>query len=107
MVSCSSSEEAMNIAKTLIDKKLVACAQMSSPITSVYTWKNKLETSQEFMLQLKTLNQYWGEVEKEVRSMHSYEVPEIIAIEVDRVSSSYEEWLNSVLMPINGEGVNE
>ena len=106
MVSCASSEQAMTIAKSLIDDKLVACAQISGPMTSLYTWNNELETSSEVMMHLKSSMDCWGKIEAQIKRMHTYEVPEILAIEIDKISPSYERWLNSVLVPFNGEGLN-
>lgn len=93
VTACASQEEAIRIAKALVQEKLVACAQIHSDMTSVYRWNGQLETSKEVPLHLKTINDHWEEVKRVITSMHSYEVPEIIATPIIEISIEYQKWL--------------
>ena len=93
VTACASHKEALEIANTLVKEKLVACAQIQSEMTSIYEWDGKTETSIEVPLHLKTTSEYWGAVKSRITLMHSYEVPEIIAIPIVDISEQYEHWL--------------
>ena len=86
-------QEAKRIADLLVEKGAAACVSISSPVTSVYKWKGKVETEDEFMLFIKTLAQNYPIVEKLIRENHSYEVPEIVAIPIDKGEVTYLKWL--------------
>ena len=98
LVSCANTEEAKNIAQNLLDKRLVACAQVGSQIDSMYRWEGQIETAQEVLLQLKTFRALWGELEKEILSMHSYSVPEILAVPILEISHYYYVWMMKELL---------
>ena len=73
------------IGKALLEKRLIACIQISGPITSTYWWKGVLEEAQEWVGTMKTTERnYIHEVEKELRRLHPYEVPEIVAENADQ-----------------------
>ena len=94
----SSLKEARQIAQTLVKEKLAACANISSPVESIYVWKNKLCKEKEFLIQLKTTTQKYPTLEKRLKSLHSYEVPEIIALPVLKGNSHYLEWIWKTLL---------
>jgi periplasmic divalent cation tolerance protein len=94
--TCPSEEEANRIAKALLKQKLIACANIF-PIRSIYWWKGKLEESKEFLLIMKTLEESLEEVERRIRLLHPYEIPEIIALSVAKVSRDYEDWIGRCL----------
>lgn len=75
-------EEACQIARTLVDHKLVACANIIPSITSIYRWKGSIEEDSECVLLAKTSEKKVDEVIQKIRSLHSYEVPDIIVIPV-------------------------
>ncbi len=93
VTACASQDEAIKIAQALVLSKLVACAQIHGDMTSIYEWGGKLETSREVPLHLKTINGHWEEIRKIIQSMHSYEVPEIIATPIIEISDEYSKWL--------------
>ena len=87
-------EDAQKIVSTVLEKKLAACAQIIGPITSTYWWKGKIETSEEWLCVMKTKANLYEELEKAIRQVHPYEVPEILATPVVAGYKSYLDWLN-------------
>ena len=85
--------EARTLAETLVEKRLAACVQMLPKIESVFRWQGKVERQGEFLLIAKTTGSQFEKLEREVRALHSYETPEIVALPVSAVSSPYLEWL--------------
>jgi len=82
------------ITRTILEEKLAACVSISKSIDSFYWWKNKIEHSKELLLTMKTAKAKFAGVEKCVKSLHPYEVPEIIEVEISRGSKEYLEWIN-------------
>jgi len=87
-------EDAERIATLLIDRRLIACAQISAPITSIYKWQGKVVTATEFLLSLKTLARHYPKVEHLILEEHPYQTPEIIAQKITFVSKTYKDWLS-------------
>jgi len=69
--------------------------QISGPITSTYRWKGKLETTEEWLCLIKTRESLYQKLEKIIKSLHSYETPEIIAIPIIKGSKEYLSWLDN------------
>lgn len=86
-------QDAGNLAEALLTKKLVACAQVSGPVKSMYWWDDKIEHSPEYRLTLKTFDNLFPEIEEIVIREHPYDVPEIIAVAISHVSDSYKSWM--------------
>jgi len=86
-------EDAERIAALLLQRRLVACAQVSAPITSFYRWREELTTATELTLSLKTMAQHYALIEAVLLQEHPYETPEIIAQEIPLVSKAYREWV--------------
>ncbi|MCA1607197.1 MAG: divalent-cation tolerance protein CutA [Acidobacteria bacterium] len=86
-------DEARLLAETLVEKRLAACVQMLPRIESVFRWRGKVVRQGEFLLLAKTTRSHFDKLEKEVRALHSYETPEIVALAASAVSSPYLEWL--------------
>ncbi len=95
--SLASLEDCEKIATVLLNKRLVACAQISGPCKSLYWWKNTIEQEDEYILTLKTEISLYGQLEKEIKILHPYDVPEIVAIEITRISKEYKTWLEEEL----------
>ena len=96
LVTCGSLGEARRIAREVVTRKLAACANVIlTPVESHYTWKGKLEKAREHLLVIKTTAKRLPELEKEVKRLHSYEVPEFLAFAVAGGSKEYLNWLNS------------
>lgn len=91
-VTCKDIEQAQEISKTLLEKKLIACAN-SFPINSMYWWEGSINKSHEFVLILKTIQEKFQEIEKEIKKIHSYECPCIISLEVKECNKEYLEWI--------------
>jgi periplasmic divalent cation tolerance protein len=90
-------EQAENIAQYLVETKLAACVQITSPITSIYRWKGKVETANEWLCLIKTKEELFEQVEATIKKLHSYETPEIIAVPIVKGSKEYLIWLDDEL----------
>jgi periplasmic divalent cation tolerance protein len=96
MVTCGTMTEARRIARRVVANSLAACVNIvQSPVESVYTWKGKVEKAREYLLLMKTTAKRLAELEREVRRLHGYDVPEFIALKVTEGSASYRAWLSS------------
>src|ERR1051325_2638035 len=93
LVTAASAEEAERLARDLVDHRLAACVNRISPIESIYRWQGKIEKSKEELLLIKTHQSLFLQLEKRVREIHSYEVPEIIALPLIAGSDAYLKWL--------------
>ena len=85
-------EIAKEITKTLLEKKLV-CSVQQKEITSTWWWENELESSKEYLLEMKTKKSLYKEVEKEIKKLHTYDVPEIYAEEIKEGLPEYFQWI--------------
>lgn len=95
LVTCGSRKEARRIARALVEAKLAACVNLvQAPVESIYRWKGKVETAREYLLVIKSLRKHFAALEKEVRRLHSYDVPEIIAVPIERGSKAYLAWID-------------
>ncbi|MEM2135476.1 MAG: divalent-cation tolerance protein CutA [Candidatus Freyarchaeota archaeon] len=90
-------EDAKKIAQKLVEKRLAGCVQIVGPIESTYWWKGKVETSEEWLCFIKSEKSLFAELEKEIKEVHPYETPEIIAFPIVDGSKKYLEWLKSEL----------
>ena len=88
-------EEAARLAEMLVGAHLAACVQILPEIESVYRWQGKIERQPEILLLAKTTQAKFAELEREVRALHSYETPEIVAVPITAASSPYLKWLTS------------
>ena len=98
LVMCGTLRETRRIARRVISKRLAACVNIIlSPAESFYTWKGKLEKAREYLLVMKTTAKRVVELEKEVKGLHSYDVPEFIALPITEGSAEYLSWLDDCL----------
>ena len=96
-VTASSADEAKNISLTLVEERLAACANIAPNINSVYWWNGKIENAGEQLIIIKSVAARLDAVIARVKSLHSYKVPEIVALPVIGVNSDYLKWIeNSV-----------
>jgi periplasmic divalent cation tolerance protein len=98
LTTTKTKEEAEKIAQYLVEQKLAACVQITGPIASTYRWKGKVETANEWLCLIKTLEDLYDKVETAIKKLHSYETPEIIAVPIIKGNSEYLSWLNDVLI---------
>lgn len=93
LVTCDSDASAQDLAGKLLENKLAACVQIH-PVTSIYTWENKVHKEPEFRMVIKTRTRLYPELEKFIFKHHSYEVPQIIQVPIDRGLESYLGWIS-------------
>jgi periplasmic divalent cation tolerance protein len=98
-MTAANGEEATRLAELLIGAHLAACVQILPEMESVYRWEGKIERQSEILLLAKTTTAKFADLEREVRALHSYETPEIIAIPIVAGSSPYLAWLLDSLNP--------
>jgi len=94
LVTCGSRKEASHIARVLVKKRAAACVNiLTAPVDSVYRWKGKVDKAREFLLLIKSSRRRLAALRAEVERLHSYDVPEFIAIPVAAASPCYLAWL--------------
>ena len=91
-------EDADRIAGSLVDDRLAGCVQIEGPITSTYRRNGRIETSQEWRCVVKTRRDLFEQIDRAIRKLHPYEVPQILAVPVLAGSSDYLDWLEGELV---------
>lgn len=100
LVTCGSRAEAQRIAREIVSRRLAACANLLEiPVQSVYRWQGKVERVREFLLLMKTSVRRLPALEAEVQRLHSYDVPEFIALPIVAGSQKYLHWLAECVNP--------
>lgn len=97
MVTTSSKHEAEKIAQHLLNERLIACANIVGPVTSIFRWSGKKEKSEEYLILMKSHQDLFKKLEEAVRALHSYQVPEILVLPIVDGSKEYLNWLNDCL----------
>ena len=90
-------EDAERIARSLVETRLAACVQIVGPIESIYRWKGRIETAGEWLCLIKSRREKYGVLEEAIRSLHPYEVPEVVAVPITDGSRDYLGWLRAEL----------
>jgi periplasmic divalent cation tolerance protein len=93
LVTAGSEAEAETIAKALVEEQLAACVNILSPIRSIYRWQGKVTEEREWLLLIKTRVERFAAVEFRVKALHSYQVPEVIALPIVAGAEGYLRWL--------------
>lgn len=96
-VTTKDKAEAEKIAQTLLREKLIACANIISPIDSRFHWEGKIDSAEECLAIMKTHKSLFLELEKRVKVLHSYDVPEVLALPIVEGSADYLSWMRSAL----------
>jgi len=96
-MTTTNKKEAESIALTLLNEKLIACANIIDGITSFFHWKGKIDCGQECLVVMKSRRDLFSELMKRAKELHSYEVPEILALPIVEGSEAYLGWMNTVL----------
>jgi periplasmic divalent cation tolerance protein len=100
LVTCGTLPEARRIANAAVEAKLAACVNvLLNAVESIYRWKDKVEVSREYLLVMKSTARRLAELERMVRSMHSYDVPEFLVLPVVSGSREYLRWLVESVKP--------
>jgi periplasmic divalent cation tolerance protein len=94
LITAGNEEEAARIGRTLVEERLAACANIVPRLRSIYRWKGQICDEQECLIIAKTRTSLFQSLEKRVKELHSYEVPEIISFPVVRGLPQYLEWVN-------------
>lgn len=95
-VTTSNEEEASKIARALVEKRLAGCVNIVKNIRSIYTWKDNIEDEAETLMIIKTKRELYKQLIYTVKELHSYTVPEVIALPIIEGSEDYLRWLDEV-----------
>lgn len=93
-VTASGKEEADKIADRLVKEKLAACVNIINGVESVFWWENKIDRASEVLLVIKSSKEKFAQISETVKALHSYEVPEIIALPITDGYKPYMDWIN-------------
>lgn len=94
LVTCGSAGEARKIANAVVNKRLAACVNiLSQTIQSIYRWKGRVESAKEVLIVIKTTRKSLAQLERQVKRLHSYDVPEFVAVPIVSGSREYLAWL--------------
>jgi periplasmic divalent cation tolerance protein len=96
--TCRSADEAEKIARGLVEKKLAACVNVVSGVRSIYRWKDSIENESEVLLVIKSSRELFDELRKQLEKIHTYEIPEAIALPIVDGSERYLDWLGRELV---------
>jgi periplasmic divalent cation tolerance protein len=97
--TAGSAEEARKIAGHLVEHRLAACVNIVSQIESIYRWRGKVESSPEWLLLIKTTAEKFPALRDALRRLHSYELPECIAVNIEDGAAEYLEWIADSVEP--------
>lgn len=92
-ITVSNKDEAARIAEALVSERLAACVNIVGQIESVYRWEGKVTRDNEVLMIIKTTDERYDELERRVKELHSYTLPEVIAFRINRGSEDYLNWL--------------
>jgi periplasmic divalent cation tolerance protein len=94
---CDSADEAAQLARKLVERRLAACVNIVPGARSIYRWKDQIEDTSEWLLIIKSRRDLFGALREALASIHSYEVPEVVAVQIVDGSESYLAWLDREL----------
>jgi periplasmic divalent cation tolerance protein len=97
LTTTASEDEAAVIADALLGRRLAACVQVIGPVESRFWWEGRVDTAREWLCLVKTTADHYDGVEAAIRELHSYDVPEIMALPVSRGSRDYLAWLGETV----------
>jgi len=96
-MTTATKQEAKKIIQNLLDRRLIACANIAGPVESHFRWQSKIEKAEEFLVLMKSNQKLFAKLAKAIKEMHSYKVPEILAIPIVEGFQPYLKWLNASL----------
>ena len=102
LVTVGSSKEGERLARALVEEQLAACVNRITGVQSIYRWQGQVERSEEELLIIKSRRDLFDRLKKRVQALHSYSVPEVIALPILDGSESYLRWLDDELKPPKG-----
>ena len=99
LVTAPNIEEASRIADTLVGERFAACVNIVSGIESIYRWEGRVARDNEVLMLIKTTDERYAELEEQVKALHSYTTPEVIAVRIERGAEAYLKWLGESVSP--------
>ncbi len=97
LTTTNNKDEAVKIARKVVEKRLAGCSQVLGPIKSFYWWKKRIEETEEWLCLIKSKSNLYGELEREIKGIHTYETPEIIVTPITKGNREYFKWLTGQL----------
>lgn len=94
-------KQAMAFANKIIDDRLAACINILNASISVYSWQGKTESAEEIPVLIKTQQQNYTKIEQAIKSMHPYELPEIIIVPIIGGLPAYLQWISQTILPLD------
>lgn len=98
LCTCPDFETANKIAHHLVTSKLAACINILPSVTSVYEWQGQIETAQEQLLLIKSCQTHYARIEADIKCLHPYELPEVIAVAIENGLPDYLKWISSCIL---------
>ena len=95
-VTAASNEEAATIGRALVEEGLAACANIIPQIRSIYRWKGEIWDERETLIMIKSREALFEKIRSRIRELHSYEVPEITAVQLEQGDAAYLQWIEAV-----------
>ncbi len=99
LVTTKDKQQAEEISQLLLKERLIACANIVSPVTSFFHWLGKIDRAEECLIVMKSRDDLFEQVAEHVKLLHSYEVPEVLAVPIVEGSKAYLDWMSMVLKP--------
>ncbi len=100
-ITVPTEKEAQKISDKLLKEKLVACVNIVKEINSLFWWKEKIESANEILLTAKTELKFFNDIVRVTKQLHSYDVPEIIALPIIGANKDYLDWINESVEKTN------
>jgi|SRR5665647_468312 periplasmic divalent cation tolerance protein len=97
LATTANKAEAEKISQALLKERLIACANIINPVTSFFFWSGKIERAEECLMVMKSRRDLFAELAERLKGLHSYEVPEVLAIPIVEGSAAYLDWISEVL----------
>ncbi|MDH5390545.1 MAG: divalent-cation tolerance protein CutA [Candidatus Bathyarchaeota archaeon] len=104
IITTPNKEEAVKIVRSLLKERLIACANILGPVSSLFWWQGKIDEENEFLVFMKSHKNLFERLSERVTEIHSYDVPEIIALPIIEGSPPYLDWLRASLQPVSEDG---
>jgi len=95
LTTCGNAAEAEELARVLVEENLAACVNTLPGVNSIYRWQGEVETAQEYLLLIKSLSSNYDAIEQRIRALHTYELPEIIAVPIACGLTDYLNWIKT------------
>lgn len=94
IITIANKEDAEMMANNLVKSRLAACCQIAGPVMSIYTWKDELCKDKEYILTIKTRKSLFQKIKKHIIEKHTYDTPQIIAVDISEISEDYKNWMD-------------